>query len=135
MTHKIEISEDLAFIDNVCLSYRHDFGLMKENEQNNLRVECKYWLISIINNSPKVTDDKSQLISVWDFANEQRDVVIRQMNESENNVFKMSCIVTANAIADIMDELAKLINPVEVITGGEHIKHPASLRINLKPKV
>lgn len=29
---------------NVCMSYRHDFGLLTEKEQNNIRVEAKEWL-------------------------------------------------------------------------------------------
>lgn len=38
------------FIDNVCLSYRHDFGLMTEEEQKKLRFECKEWMRAISNN-------------------------------------------------------------------------------------
>lgn len=30
-----------TFIDNACLSYRHDFGLMPEQDRQKLRFECK----------------------------------------------------------------------------------------------
>ena len=38
------------FINNVCLSYRHDFGLMVEQEKQRLRFECKEWMRAISNN-------------------------------------------------------------------------------------
>lgn len=38
------------FIDNVCLSYRHDFGLMTEQDRQKLRFECKEWMRAIQNN-------------------------------------------------------------------------------------
>lgn len=38
------------FITNVCLSFRHDYGLMSANERNILRFECKEWLRAIVNN-------------------------------------------------------------------------------------
>ncbi len=43
---------DPKFIDNVCLSYRHDFGLLNEDEQNKVRFECKEWMRAIKNNEP-----------------------------------------------------------------------------------
>lgn len=39
-----------TFIDNVCLSYRHDFGLMAEQDKQRLRFECKEWMRAISNN-------------------------------------------------------------------------------------
>lgn len=39
-----------TFIDNVCLSYRHDFGLMSEQDKQRLRFECKEWMRAISNN-------------------------------------------------------------------------------------
>ena len=43
---------DYKFIQNVCLSYRHDFGLMSVDEQNNLIFEAKEWIRAITNNLP-----------------------------------------------------------------------------------
>ena len=43
---------DQKFIDNVCLSYRHDFGLLSEDEQDKVRLECKEWMRAIKNNEP-----------------------------------------------------------------------------------
>jgi len=43
---------DPKFIDNVCLSYRHDFGLLSEDEKNKVRFECKEWMRAIKNNEP-----------------------------------------------------------------------------------
>jgi hypothetical protein len=42
--------ESDTFIDNVCLSYRHDFGLMAEQDRQRLRSECKEWMRAISNN-------------------------------------------------------------------------------------
>lgn len=38
------------FIGNVCMSYRHDFGLMTDKERDLLIFQCKEWMRSIINN-------------------------------------------------------------------------------------
>ena len=42
---------DDKFIGNVCLSYRHDFGLMSEDEKDKLIFECKEWMRAIKNNA------------------------------------------------------------------------------------
>lgn len=46
-----------VFIDNVCLSYRHDFGLMTEQDKQKLRFECKEWMRSISNNWEHYKED------------------------------------------------------------------------------
>jgi len=38
------------FIDNVCLSYRHDFGLLAEQDKQRIRFECREWMRGISNN-------------------------------------------------------------------------------------
>ncbi len=45
------------FIGNVCMSYRHDFGLMSDKEKELLIFECKEWFRSIINNIPYHNED------------------------------------------------------------------------------
>lgn len=42
--------ESERFIDNVCLSYRHDFGLLGEEDQQRLRFECREWMRAVVNN-------------------------------------------------------------------------------------
>jgi hypothetical protein len=42
--------DDEMFIANVCLSYRHDFGLMSKEDQNKLIFDCKEWMRAIKNN-------------------------------------------------------------------------------------
>ena len=37
-------------IENMCLSYKHNFGLLNEIAQEDLRFECKEWLIAYENN-------------------------------------------------------------------------------------
>ena len=37
-------------VDNVCLSYRHDFGLLNQKEQDQLRFELREWIRAIENN-------------------------------------------------------------------------------------
>lgn len=45
-----ECFSDEKFIFNVCLSYRHDFGLLPKEEQDTLIFECKEWMRAIKNN-------------------------------------------------------------------------------------
>lgn len=30
-------------LNDMCLTYRHDFGLLSEEEQQKLRIECRRW--------------------------------------------------------------------------------------------
>lgn len=39
-----------VFIKNVCLSYRHDFVLLSEEEQKTIIFKCKEWMRAITNN-------------------------------------------------------------------------------------
>lgn len=39
------------FYENVCLSYRHDFGLLSQEEKEKLMYECKEWFRAIRNNA------------------------------------------------------------------------------------
>lgn len=47
-----KVFKNEKFIGNVCMSYRHDFGLMTDKERELLMFECKEWMRSIINNLP-----------------------------------------------------------------------------------
>lgn len=42
--------EDKEFLSNICLSYRHDFGLLEPEERAKLMFEAKEWLRSVLNN-------------------------------------------------------------------------------------
>lgn len=42
---------DPKFIQNVCLSYDHSFGLMSQKEQDSLMFQCKEWFRAILNNA------------------------------------------------------------------------------------
>ena len=46
----VQLFSDAEFIENLCFSYRHDFGLLDFNKQTLIRFECKEWLRAIINN-------------------------------------------------------------------------------------
>jgi len=35
---------DEEIVDNICLSYRHDFGIMSEEDKEQLRSECIHWV-------------------------------------------------------------------------------------------
>ena len=41
---------DSAFVNNVCLSYRHDFGLVAPKERKLIEFECLEWMRAILNN-------------------------------------------------------------------------------------
>ena len=42
--------KDDNFINNVCLSYKHDYGLLSLEEKEKIKFECKEWLRAILNN-------------------------------------------------------------------------------------
>lgn len=44
------LQENTKLIDNMCISYRHDFGWMDKEHQDKLRFECKEWLRAYENN-------------------------------------------------------------------------------------
>ncbi|MDY0388602.1 MAG: hypothetical protein RBT65_16065 [Methanolobus sp.] len=41
---------DQNFINNLCFSFRHDYGLLDSNERDIIKFECSEWLRAIINN-------------------------------------------------------------------------------------
>lgn len=47
-----KVFSDHKFNLDVCLSYRHDFGLLQKIERDQIAFECKQWMIAIINNLP-----------------------------------------------------------------------------------
>ena len=55
-----KLFSDESFIGNVCLSYRHDFGLLNEEDKEKLKFQCKEWMRSIINNFNDETPLKTQ---------------------------------------------------------------------------
>ena len=46
----ISAIEDTELVDNICLSYRHDFGLLSDDEKNRVRQDCKRWAKAIKDN-------------------------------------------------------------------------------------
>ena len=44
------LQDNSKLVDNMCMSYRHDFGLMAEQDKQVLRFECKEWLRAYENN-------------------------------------------------------------------------------------
>jgi len=44
------LKDNSKLVDNMCMSYRHDFGLMAEQDKQTLRFECKEWLRAYENN-------------------------------------------------------------------------------------
>ena len=44
------LQDNSKLVDNMCMSYRHDFGLMAEQDKQELRFECKEWLRAYENN-------------------------------------------------------------------------------------
>lgn len=45
---KVDLNQE--FLNSVCMSYRHDFGLMSLKEQGQLRFELRNWIIAIKKN-------------------------------------------------------------------------------------
>lgn len=50
VSHSIVLPSDAKFIDNVCFSYRHDFGLLSDSIKKEIRLECAEWIRAIQNN-------------------------------------------------------------------------------------
>ena len=44
------VQDNSNLVDNMCMSYRHDFGFMAEQDKHALRFECKEWLRAYENN-------------------------------------------------------------------------------------
>lgn len=44
------LQDNSKLVNNMCMSYRHDFGLMAEQDKQALRFECKEWLRAYENN-------------------------------------------------------------------------------------
>lgn len=53
-----ELPEDEKFIDNICISFRHDFGLMEDEQRNRLRFDASEWIRAINNNLPFASQQK-----------------------------------------------------------------------------
>ena len=45
-----KILVDLEFIENNCISFRHDFGLLTEQHRDQLRFQYKEWVRAMLNN-------------------------------------------------------------------------------------
>lgn len=44
------LCDNMKLVNNMCGSYRHDFGLMAEQDKQALRFECMEWLRAYENN-------------------------------------------------------------------------------------
>lgn len=93
--NKLFKSED--FIQNVCLSYRHDFGMIEEIDKKALVFECKEWFRAIINNLEPLDYDisitkefcKTDLAMAYQAgALDMYNEMINTVNEHKLNVLK-----------------------------------------------
>lgn len=86
------------FINNVCLSYTHDFGLLSQEKQEQIRFECKQWMNSIENNwpyfkdVPSIKDDELRTLIWEDWESEIKESDPREM------VFKYMKMIRDNKI-------------------------------------
>lgn len=48
-----KIKTNTLFINNVCLSYRHDYPLLNQKEKEQIKTELQSWIIAIHNNIHK----------------------------------------------------------------------------------
>lgn len=42
-----KVSKDSVKLGSCCMSYRHDYGLMKDDERRRLKASCRIWIESI----------------------------------------------------------------------------------------
>lgn len=78
-----EITSDLI-VSNLCLSYRHDYGLMSKEEQQKLRFECKEWLRALVNNQDLLNKE----LSSWDV---EIETEILCTNCGQENCDRLQC--------------------------------------------
>ena len=45
-----KIRDNQNFIQNMCISYRHDYGLLSDSDRRLVELQCKEWLRSLSNN-------------------------------------------------------------------------------------
>jgi hypothetical protein len=46
----LELSKNDNFIGNVCLTMRHDYGMLSAIEKRSLQYECRQWILAILGN-------------------------------------------------------------------------------------
>ena len=90
------VPNDTKFIGNVCLSFRHDFGLMPIEDRLKLQFEAKEWIRAINNNLPYAElsvkaesgggEELPPIDHILNHASEKAGKVERTINE-----YKKSC--------------------------------------------
>jgi hypothetical protein len=63
----------------------------------------------IVENTPNNPFSYNDLKSLWNFISAQRLIVVHKHNSTNNHIEKLSLAITANTLADIMDEITQML--------------------------
>ena len=102
-----DILESLEFMENNCLSYRHDFGLMSDEERSALRFEYREWIRAMYNNG---LIDK--ILSLFTFTDDEIEEIISEVDDMhpyKKPGVRESYYEYAEGWADACDELGDRI--------------------------
>ncbi len=100
-----------SFIDQVCLSYRHDFGLLDQPAQTVIRGECNAWMEAIANNLPDDPLPSQEALNPLDLAKKFREWHVKTMKCYED-MMTMNLPNTASCLwsmAKAYEECALLV--------------------------
>jgi hypothetical protein len=99
------------FVFNVCMSYRHDFGMLTEQDKQRLRFECKDWMRAILNNWQCLTNHKRKAVD------EKFTVVelLRAMQESFEHAKHLPLGERELAKAELVNSLLKKVDNGSVL--------------------
>ena len=66
----------------------------------------------------KVKDIKAELVAMWEYYEAKRNIILASLDETTtdgnaNHISKVTHTMLANEIADVMDELNKLIEKIK----------------------
>lgn len=62
-------------------------------------------------NSDKPRFSSNELYSLWEFVNEQFQIIKAQHEKSDNHTEIMCLSLTANCLVDVLDEISEMLEP------------------------
>lgn len=107
MNKKTDMNFTDKQIKNICLNYRHDFGLMNESARQQLQAECKQWIIAIQKEFPENVEKEQ--FAIPDFS-----VSVAEVRQAFADYYKSegcSCCQNTEAHGKAEQKLAELLQP------------------------
>jgi len=104
----LELLKDENFIENVCYSYRHDFGLLSEEDKKSIRNEFKNWKNAIINNYKYYSEKDKNMV----FGDLNREI----QNYIKNNdpILTSDSLHISEYVFEYKNRLVKVLLPISM---------------------